>query len=160
MEDASASKTTRTSKKVEFEQCSSGFHAIRRNVATQPAIGAGRRRLKWEPARSTLWLHRTSLNSTPHRANTGEEQSIPAIFLAATPSADFNHSRPAIAINSRPVRAKASPQASYNASGVFTVRDNKKNTIFSEVLRVSVVAPPPTLFKPKIICLFPSYSRY
>jgi hypothetical protein len=95
-------------------------------VAMKPATGAGRRRLKWEPARSTLWLHRASLNSTPHWARTSEEQALPAVFLVATPSADFDYSRPVIAINSRPVTSRAPPQASYNASGVFTVCVNKR----------------------------------
>jgi hypothetical protein len=45
--------------------------------------------------------------------------------LTATPSADFDYSRPAIAINSRPITSRAPPQASHNASGVFTVRVNK-----------------------------------
>jgi hypothetical protein len=59
------------------------FHFLRN--ADTPATGAGGRRLKWEPARSTLWLHRASLNSKPHRASTSEEQALPAVFLAATP---------------------------------------------------------------------------
>jgi hypothetical protein len=80
-------------------------------------MGASRRRLKWEPARSTLWLNRASLNSTRHRASPSEEQVLPAVFQAATPSADFYCSRPAIAINSRPVTSRAPPQASHYASG-------------------------------------------
>jgi hypothetical protein len=83
-------------------------------------------RLKWEPAKSTLWLHRATLNSTPHQASTSEEQALPAVFLAATPSADFDYSCPAITINSRPVTSRAPPQASHNASGVFTARINKR----------------------------------
>jgi hypothetical protein len=44
----------------------------------------------------------------------------------ATPSADFGYSRLAIAINSRPVTARALPQASHKASDVFTERVNKR----------------------------------
>jgi hypothetical protein len=38
--------------------------------------GAGRRRLQREPARSTLWLHRSPLNSTPQQASLSEEQTL------------------------------------------------------------------------------------
>jgi hypothetical protein len=69
--------------------------------------------------------HRASLNSTPHRASASEEQILPAVFQAATPSADFDYSRQAIAINSRPVTSRAPRQASHNASCVFTERVNK-----------------------------------
>jgi hypothetical protein len=62
----------------------------------------------------------------PHRASTSEEQALPAVFLTATPSADFDYSRSAIAINSRPVTSRDPPQAQHNASGVFTVRVNKR----------------------------------
>jgi hypothetical protein len=81
-------------------------------IAMQPATGAGRRRLKREPARSTLWLHRASLNSMLHEVSPSEEQAPPAVFQAATPSRDSNYSRPAITINSRPVTARAPPQVS------------------------------------------------
>jgi hypothetical protein len=52
-----------------------------------------------------------------HRASSSEEQTLPAVFQAATPSADFNCSCLAIAINSRPVTARAPPQAPHCASG-------------------------------------------
>jgi hypothetical protein len=51
--------------------------------------------------------------------------TFPAVFQAATPSADFNYSRPAIAINSRPVTSRAPPLALRNASYVFTEHVNK-----------------------------------
>jgi hypothetical protein len=76
-------------------------------------------------ATSTSWLHWASLNSTPHRASPSEEQALPAVFQAATPSADFNYSCLAIAINRRPVISRAPPQALHNASCVFTERVNK-----------------------------------
>jgi hypothetical protein len=47
--------------------------------------------------------------------------TLPAVFQAATPSADLNYSHPAIAINRRPV----TPRAPHNASCVFTERANK-----------------------------------
>jgi hypothetical protein len=89
----------------------------------QPAIGAGRRRQMGTSQNNSL----DSLNSTPHRASTNEEQALPAVFLAATPSADFDYSRPAIVINSPPVTSRAPPQTSHNASSVFTERVKKKS---------------------------------
>jgi hypothetical protein len=61
----------------------------------------------------------------PHRTSTSEEQALPAAVLAATPSADF-YSLPAILANSRPVTARAAPQTSHNASGVFTICVNNR----------------------------------
>jgi hypothetical protein len=51
--------------------------------------------------------------------------TLPAVFQAATPSADLNYSLPAIAINRRPVTSRALLQAPHNASCVFTERANK-----------------------------------
>jgi hypothetical protein len=50
---------------------------------------------------------------------------LPAVFQAAKPSVDFNYSRPAIAINCRPVTSKAPPEAPQNVSCVFTECVNK-----------------------------------
>jgi hypothetical protein len=79
-----------------------------------------------QPDQLSLWLHRALLNSTPHRASLSEEQAtLPAVFQAATPSADLSYSRPAIAINRRPVTSRATLRAPHNASCVFTERANK-----------------------------------
>jgi hypothetical protein len=54
-------------------------------------------------ARSTLWLHWTArpIEQASVKSNT------PRVFQAATPSADFNYSCPAIATNRRPVILRA-----------------------------------------------------
>jgi hypothetical protein len=51
--------------------------------------------------------------------------TLPAVFQAATPSADFNYCCPAIATNRRPVTSSPPLQAPHNASCVFTGRGNK-----------------------------------
>jgi hypothetical protein len=62
-----------------------------------------------------------SSSFTEQHAPSSEPQwsasTVPAVFLVATPSADFSYSRPAIAINSRPVTSRAPPQASHYANG-------------------------------------------
>jgi hypothetical protein len=53
---------------------------------------------------------------------------LPAVFQAATPSADFNYKSPghhAITTNRRPVTSRTLPQASHNISCVFAERANK-----------------------------------
>jgi hypothetical protein len=68
-----------------------------------------------------IGLHLTArpIERAPVKSNT------PSSLRAATPSADFNYSRPDIAINRRPVTSRALPQALHNASCVFTERSNK-----------------------------------
>jgi hypothetical protein len=65
---------------------------------------------------------------TKQHAPSSEPQwraTFPAVFQAATPSADLNYNRPAISINRRPVTSRAPLQAPHNASCVFTERVNK-----------------------------------
>jgi hypothetical protein len=44
-----------------------------------------------QPDPLTLWLHRASLNSTPHRGEIQWRAALPSVFWAATPTADFNY---------------------------------------------------------------------
>jgi hypothetical protein len=65
---------------------------------------------------------------TDQHAPSSEPQwraTFPAVVQAATPSADLNYSRPAIAINLRPVTSRAPLQAPHKASCVFPERANK-----------------------------------
>jgi hypothetical protein len=87
------------------------------------------RRLKWEPARSTVWLHRASLNSTPHRASPSEEQYSQQTSKQQHRQPTSTTSRPAIAINRRPVTSRAPLHAPHNASCVFTERANLQPSI-------------------------------
>jgi hypothetical protein len=70
----------------------------------------------------------------PHRANPSEEQALPAVFQAATPSADFNYSHPAIAIHSRPVTSRVLPQSSHYASGYPRFLKAKKHKKLPQVM--------------------------
>jgi hypothetical protein len=58
----------------------------------------------------------------PHGKNFGIKA---AVLQAATPSAKINYSRPAIAIDRRPVTSRAPLHAPHNASCVYTERANK-----------------------------------
>jgi hypothetical protein len=115
----------RTSQHVEFQQCSSRVRVERsesRNVTSDKSRSAktlvGTRQI------NSL----ASSDFTEQHAPSSEPQwraTFPAVFLAATPSADFNYSCPAIAINRRPVTLRAPSQAPHNESCVFTERVNK-----------------------------------
>jgi hypothetical protein len=47
-----------------------------------------------QPDQLTLWLHLSSLNSTPHRVSLSEQQHSQQSYKTATPSADFNYRLP------------------------------------------------------------------
>jgi hypothetical protein len=74
------------------------------------------------PAASTHSLASSGFTEQ-HASSSGLQwrATLLAVFQAATPSAEFNYSRPAIAINRRPVTSRVS----HNASCVFTERVNK-----------------------------------
>jgi hypothetical protein len=118
-------KKTRTCWQVEFKQCSSRGRTARsvsRNVTNDRSRSAktlvGTSQIN--SLASSGFTEQHSRSSEPQRKAT-----FPAVFQAATPSVDFNYSRLAIAINSRPVTSGAPPQTLHNASGVFTERANK-----------------------------------
>jgi hypothetical protein len=82
-----------------------------------------------ERAMRTALLELNVLTGSSHLANWTEvkvepqwKATLPAVFQAATPSADFNYSRPAIAINRRPVTSRDPSQVLHNESCVFTER--------------------------------------
>jgi hypothetical protein len=127
----------------QFKQCSSGVCGVcyvSLNVTSNRSRSA-----KTQVGTSQInSLASSGFNdSTPHRASTSEEQALPAVFPTATPSSDFNYSHPAITIISRPVTARAPPEASHNASGVFTVHVNKRAYHLQS----------------SIICGYPRFSR-
>jgi hypothetical protein len=107
---------------VHFQQCTSRVRVARsvnRNVTSGRSRSA---KTLVGPAGLTHSLASSGL--TEQHAPSSEPQggaTLPAVFQAATPSADFSYSRPAIAINRRPVTSRAP----HNASCVFTERANK-----------------------------------
>jgi hypothetical protein len=61
----------------------------------------------------------------PHRASSSEEQHYQQSYKQQRRQPTSTTSRPAIAINSRPVTSGAPPHTTHNASYVITERANK-----------------------------------
>jgi hypothetical protein len=78
-----------------------------------------------QPDQLALQLHRASLNSMPNRASLSEQQHSQQSSKQRHRQPTSTTSRPAIAINHRPVTSRAPLQASHNASRVITVIANK-----------------------------------
>jgi hypothetical protein len=91
-------RLTRTSLAVQFASSRGMFCKLQRNHRQEQV---GEDFTGNQPDQLTLWLHRASLNSTPHH-----ESLTPNSLQAATPSADFNYRRPAIVIDPQPVTSK------------------------------------------------------
>jgi hypothetical protein len=87
-EDASVSQMTRASQQIAVEQCCSRS-TFWKSQCNQRQEQVGEDFSGKQPDQLTLWFHRASLNSTPQWRAT-----LPAVFQAATPSADFNYKSP------------------------------------------------------------------
>jgi hypothetical protein len=113
---SSVSKMTRTRQRVEFQHCSSrGTFCKPQRNQRQEQVGedlSGN-----QPDELALRLHRASLNSTPHRASSSEEQHCPQASKQQRRQPTSTTSRPFTAINRRPVAARAPPQAPHFESG-------------------------------------------
>jgi hypothetical protein len=109
-EEASVTKMTRTSLHVHSQQCSP-----RGTFCKSPVTSDRSRSAKTQVGNQldqlTLWLHQTSLNSTPHRVSPSEDQAhSQQFFKLQRHQQTSTTSRPGIAINCQPVTSRVLPQ--------------------------------------------------